>query len=103
MPARSMNVIGVSALGPSGTKADYSNYTTERRSGEIELSAHQAFALVVLRIASAQAARELVVNGRRSIAEPGNHPHPEIELRIEEKNAHRTRGRHNHLVLLRND
>ena len=39
LPAEGPHVIGVSALGPSGTKADYSNYTTERRSGEIELSA----------------------------------------------------------------
>ncbi|MGB8383129.1 MAG: S8 family serine peptidase, partial [Dermatophilaceae bacterium] len=39
LPAEGPHVIGVSALGPLGTKADYSNYTTERRSGEIELSA----------------------------------------------------------------
>ena len=29
----------MTALGPSGKKADYSNYTTEPRSGEVELSA----------------------------------------------------------------
>ena len=32
-------MIGVSSLGPSGGKADYSNYTTEPRSGELEVSA----------------------------------------------------------------
>ena len=39
LPVEGPNVIGVSALGPSGTKADYSNYTTDLTSGEIEVSA----------------------------------------------------------------
>lgn len=39
LPVEGPNVIGVSALGPSERKADYSNYTTDLRSGEIEVSA----------------------------------------------------------------
>jgi subtilisin family serine protease len=39
LPVEDPNVIGVSALGPSGAKADYSNYTTDLTSGEIEVSA----------------------------------------------------------------
>ncbi len=39
LPVEGPNVIGVSALGPSGTKADYSNYATDLSSGEIEVSA----------------------------------------------------------------
>jgi lantibiotic leader peptide-processing serine protease len=39
LPVEGPDVIGVSALGPSGTKADYSNYTTDLDSGEIEVSA----------------------------------------------------------------
>ena len=39
MPVEGQHVIGVSALGPTETKADYSNYTTDLTSGEIEVSA----------------------------------------------------------------
>jgi subtilisin family serine protease len=39
LPTEGPHVIGVSALGPSGAKADYSNYTTTPRSTELELSA----------------------------------------------------------------
>jgi subtilisin family serine protease len=39
LPVEGPHVLGVTALGPSGTKADYSNYTTEPGSGEVELSA----------------------------------------------------------------
>ena len=39
LPVEGPNVIGVSALGPSGAKSDYSNYTTDLTSGEIEVSA----------------------------------------------------------------
>jgi subtilisin family serine protease len=39
LPVEGPNVIGVSALGPSERKADYSNYTTDLTSGEIEVSA----------------------------------------------------------------
>ena len=39
LPAEGSHVIGVTSLGPSGKKADYSNYTTEPSSGEIEVSA----------------------------------------------------------------
>ncbi|RNL66180.1 serine protease [Nocardioides marmoriginsengisoli] len=39
LPVEGRNVIGVNALGPSGTKSDYSNYTTDLRSGEVEVSA----------------------------------------------------------------
>ncbi|WP_392544076.1 S8 family serine peptidase [Oryzobacter telluris] len=39
LPVEGPHVIGVSALGPSTRKADYSNYATDLRSGEIEVSA----------------------------------------------------------------
>lgn len=39
LPVEGPNVIGVSALGPSERKADFSNYTTDLTSGEIEVSA----------------------------------------------------------------
>lgn len=39
LPVEGPHVIGVSALGPSGQKADYSNYVTDVRSGELEVSA----------------------------------------------------------------
>ncbi len=39
LPVEGPNVIGVSALGPSGTKSDFSNYATDLSSGEIEVSA----------------------------------------------------------------
>jgi len=39
LPAEGPHVLGVTALGPSGKKSDYSNYTTEPGSGEVELSA----------------------------------------------------------------
>jgi subtilisin family serine protease len=39
LPAEGPHVLGVTALGPSGTKADYSNYTTDPGSSEVELSA----------------------------------------------------------------
>ncbi len=39
LPVEGPHVIGVSALGPSQRKADYSNYATDLRSGEIEVSA----------------------------------------------------------------
>ncbi|MCA0337933.1 MAG: S8 family serine peptidase [Actinobacteria bacterium] len=39
LPVEGPHVIGVSALGPSERKADYSNYTTDPTSGEIEVSA----------------------------------------------------------------
>ncbi len=39
LPAEGPHVLGITALGPSGRKADYSNYTTRPRSGEVELSA----------------------------------------------------------------
>ena len=39
LPVEGPHVLGVSALGPSGQKADYSNYATDVRSGELELSA----------------------------------------------------------------
>ena len=38
-PGRGPHVLGVNSLGPSGKKSDFSNYTTEPRSGEVELSA----------------------------------------------------------------
>ncbi|HEY0168341.1 MAG TPA: S8 family serine peptidase [Jatrophihabitans sp.] len=38
-PVEGPNVIGVSSLGPSGKKSDFSNYTTDLTSGEIEVSA----------------------------------------------------------------
>jgi len=39
LPVEGPNVIGVSAVGPSGTKSDFSNYATDLSSGEIEVSA----------------------------------------------------------------
>ena len=39
LPVEGPHVLGVSALGPSTRKADYSNWATDLRSGEIELSA----------------------------------------------------------------
>jgi subtilisin family serine protease len=39
LPSEGPHVLGVSALGPSGKKADYSNYTTDLTSGEIDFSA----------------------------------------------------------------
>ncbi len=39
LPTEGHHVLGVTSLGPSGKKADYSNWTTEPRSGEVELSA----------------------------------------------------------------
>ena len=39
LPVEGPHVLGVSALGPSERKADFSNYTTDLRSGEIEVSA----------------------------------------------------------------
>jgi subtilisin family serine protease len=39
LPTEGPNVIGVSSLGPSARKADYSNYATDLSSGEIEVSA----------------------------------------------------------------
>ncbi|GGL37080.1 S8 family serine peptidase [Phycicoccus endophyticus] len=39
LPVEGPYVLGVSALGPSERKADFSNYTTDLRSGEIEVSA----------------------------------------------------------------
>jgi subtilisin family serine protease len=39
LPVEGPHVIGVASLGPSGTKSDFSNYTTDLTSGEIELSA----------------------------------------------------------------
>jgi subtilisin family serine protease len=39
MPVEGPHVLGITSLGPSKTKADYSNYTTKPTSGEVELSA----------------------------------------------------------------
>lgn len=39
LPTEGADVIGTSALGPSGRKSDFSNYTTDLTSGEIEVSA----------------------------------------------------------------
>jgi lantibiotic leader peptide-processing serine protease len=39
LPVEGNGVIGVSSLGPSERKADYSNYTTDLTSGELEVSA----------------------------------------------------------------
>ena len=39
LPVEGPDVIGVSAVGPSGAKSDYSNYTTDLTSGELEVSA----------------------------------------------------------------
>jgi subtilisin family serine protease len=39
LPVEGPHVLGVSSLGPSGKKSDFSNYTTDLNSGEIEVSA----------------------------------------------------------------
>jgi subtilisin family serine protease len=39
LPAEGPHVLAVSSIGPSGRKADYSNYTTDLTSGELDLSA----------------------------------------------------------------
>lgn len=39
LPTEGPHVLGVTALGPSTTKADYSNWSTEPQSGEVEVSA----------------------------------------------------------------
>jgi subtilisin family serine protease len=39
LPAEGSHVLGVTALGPSGAKADYSNYTGDPASSEVEVSA----------------------------------------------------------------
>ena len=39
LPVEGPHVIGVDALGPSGRKSDFSNYTTDLGSGEVEVSA----------------------------------------------------------------
>jgi subtilisin family serine protease len=39
LPTEGPNVIGVSSVGPSGLKSDFSNWTTDLTSGEIEVSA----------------------------------------------------------------
>jgi subtilisin family serine protease len=39
LPAEGPHVLGVSSLGPSGTKSDFSNYTTDLTSGEIDFAA----------------------------------------------------------------
>ena len=39
LPVEGANVIGVSSLGPSGLKSDFSNYASDLTSGEIEVSA----------------------------------------------------------------
>ena len=39
MPNEGPHVIGVTALGPSGLKSDFSNYTSNPNAGEVELSA----------------------------------------------------------------
>ena len=39
LPVEGPHVLGITALGPSGKKSDFSNWTTEPRSGEVELSA----------------------------------------------------------------
>ena len=39
LPVEGPHVLGTSALGPSGKKSDFSNYTTDLNSGEIEFSA----------------------------------------------------------------
>ena len=39
LPVEGPDVLGVSALGPSGNKADYSNYANDLTSGELEVSA----------------------------------------------------------------
>jgi subtilisin family serine protease len=39
LPVEGPHVIGVDALGPTGKKSDFSNYTTDLESGEVEVSA----------------------------------------------------------------
>ncbi len=39
LPAEGPHVLGINALGPSGKKADYSNYTTDLSGGEVEFAA----------------------------------------------------------------
>ena len=39
LPVEGPHVLGISSVGPSGTKADYSNYATDVGSGELEFSA----------------------------------------------------------------
>lgn len=39
LPVEGPNVLGISSLGPSGKKSDFSNYATDLTSGEIDLSA----------------------------------------------------------------
>jgi subtilisin family serine protease len=39
LPVEGPHVLGVNAIGPSGKKSDYSNYTTDLNSGEVEVSA----------------------------------------------------------------
>ncbi len=39
LPVEGPHVIGVDSLGPSGRKSDFSNYTTDLTSGEVEVSA----------------------------------------------------------------
>lgn len=39
LPVEGPHVLGVTALGPSGRKSDFSNYTTDPTSGEVEVSA----------------------------------------------------------------
>lgn len=39
LPVEGPHVLGISSVGPSGTKADYSNYATDIGSGELEFSA----------------------------------------------------------------
>lgn len=43
LPTEGPNVLGVTALGPSERKADFSNYTTEPWSGEVEVAAPGGF------------------------------------------------------------
>ncbi len=43
LPTQGAHVIGVSSVGPSGRKADYSNWTSELGSGSIEVSAPGGF------------------------------------------------------------
>jgi subtilisin family serine protease len=39
LPVEGPNVLGISSLGPSGKKSDFSNYATDLTSGELDLSA----------------------------------------------------------------
>jgi subtilisin family serine protease len=39
LPAEGPHVLGISSLGPSGKKSDFSNYTTDLTSGEVDFSA----------------------------------------------------------------